>query len=43
MVVLKEVQGLGFLTTPRWGILERRGFLKLQLMMPVRIREAMVI
>lgn len=32
-VILKEIQGLDFLTNSHWGLLARRVFLKLQLMM----------
>ncbi|GAA5105741.1 EVE domain-containing protein [Bartonella jaculi] len=40
-VVLKEIQGLEFLTNPHWGMLARQGFFEITAYDAVRIREAM--
>ncbi|WP_245257365.1 hypothetical protein [Bartonella vinsonii] len=42
-VVLKEVQGLEFLSNPRWGMLARRGFFEITTHDASRIRKAMEI
>ncbi|WP_409361541.1 EVE domain-containing protein [Bartonella heixiaziensis] len=40
-IVLKEIQGLKFLTNPQWGMLARRGFFEITAYDAARIREAM--
>ncbi|EJF98912.1 hypothetical protein MEI_00079 [Bartonella vinsonii subsp. arupensis Pm136co] len=40
-VVLKEIQGLEFLSNPRWGMLAKRGFFEITAYDATRIRKAM--